>query len=157
MRLEYWAWNVIADRDMTIHPRYQRLELYGLTAFKVLGGGSGLWLYVRPMSLGKLLEYDKATYLDKEAVTKISDISVYPEDFKAKVFVDGVEVKIKSMQKIEEFSANNKAAPVLGYIINIPSIRKTDMPYAIIKVVGENTELNEKGENIYFYEFSDYQ
>jgi len=27
-RFEYWAWNVIADKDLTINPRYHRLELY---------------------------------------------------------------------------------------------------------------------------------
>ena len=33
MRLEFWAWNVIADKDLTINPRYHRLELYGTTVF----------------------------------------------------------------------------------------------------------------------------
>ncbi len=36
MRLEFWAWNVIADRNLTINPRYHRLELYGLNAFMVM-------------------------------------------------------------------------------------------------------------------------
>ncbi|MDR2146353.1 MAG: carboxypeptidase-like regulatory domain-containing protein, partial [Tannerella sp.] len=27
MRLEFWAWNVIADSDLIINPRYQKLEL----------------------------------------------------------------------------------------------------------------------------------
>ncbi|MDR3339570.1 MAG: carboxypeptidase-like regulatory domain-containing protein [Candidatus Symbiothrix sp.] len=26
MRLEFWAWNVIVDKDLTINPRYHRLE-----------------------------------------------------------------------------------------------------------------------------------
>lgn len=33
MRLEFWAWNVIADRDITLNIRYGKLELYGTTAF----------------------------------------------------------------------------------------------------------------------------
>ena len=60
MRLEYWAWNVIADRDLVINPQYYRLELYGLTAFRIQGSGSGLMVCVRPMCLGKLLKYSES-------------------------------------------------------------------------------------------------
>jgi len=41
MRLEFWAWNIIADRDLVINPRYHRLELYGTTAFTIYGGYPG--------------------------------------------------------------------------------------------------------------------
>ena len=55
MRLEFWAWNVIADKDLEINPRYHRLELYGFQVFEVLGGSPYLMAYVRPMSLGKYI------------------------------------------------------------------------------------------------------
>lgn len=29
-RLEFWAWNFIADRDTTLNIRYHRMEVYGL-------------------------------------------------------------------------------------------------------------------------------
>ncbi|MDR1348038.1 MAG: carboxypeptidase-like regulatory domain-containing protein, partial [Prevotellaceae bacterium] len=65
MRLEFWAWNVIADTDLIINPRYHRLELYGTNVFKVEGGYNGVMIYVRPMSLGKLLSYSKDVSLNK--------------------------------------------------------------------------------------------
>ncbi|MDR0732925.1 MAG: hypothetical protein LBF08_02515 [Dysgonamonadaceae bacterium] len=33
--MEFWAWNVIADTDLTIN---HRLELYGTTIFRIEGG-----------------------------------------------------------------------------------------------------------------------
>ena len=32
-RLEFWAWNFIADRDTTLNIRYHRMEVYGLRIF----------------------------------------------------------------------------------------------------------------------------
>ena len=55
MRLEFWAWNIIADKDLTINPRYHRLELYGFQVFEVFGGAPYLMAYVRPMSLSKYI------------------------------------------------------------------------------------------------------
>lgn len=37
MKLEFWAWNVIADHDITLNIRYDKLELYGTTAFLEYG------------------------------------------------------------------------------------------------------------------------
>ena len=34
-RLEFWAWDFIADRDTTINIRYHRMEVYGLHAFYI--------------------------------------------------------------------------------------------------------------------------
>ncbi|BDD04591.1 carboxypeptidase-like regulatory domain-containing protein [Aureibacter tunicatorum] len=158
MRLEFWAWNVIVDENLTINPRYHRLELYGLNAFTVNGGGSRLWLYVRPMSLGKLIKYESDIYTDKAKLEKKVDINVYPEHFKAEVFIDDKQVEVKSMQKIEELPANESGAAVVGYMINVdfkPS-NSREKPY-VIKVVGENTEFNEKGENILFYKYGNYE
>ncbi len=158
MRLEFWAWNVIADKNLTINPRYHRLELYGLTAFMVPVGGSGIWLYVRPMSLSKLLKYSSDTYTNKSKLEEVVDINVYPEHFKAEVFVDDNPVLIKSIQKVEEFAATENRPPVIGYLINVDFkiTKKPERPFKI-KVVGENTELKEKGENVCFFKIEDYQ
>ncbi len=158
MRLEFWAWNVIADRDLTINPRYHRLELYGLNAFMPIGSGAGIWLYVRPMSLGKLLEYDSEVYTDKSKIDEIVDINVYPEHFKAEAFVDDKPVPIKSIQKVVEIEGTENKAPVIGYLINIDfNITERPMKPFKIKLVGKNAELNEKGENVCFFDLSDYQ
>ena len=36
-RLEFWAWDFIADRDTTLDIRYHRMEAYGLRAFRIPG------------------------------------------------------------------------------------------------------------------------
>jgi len=158
MRLEFWAWDIIADSDLTINPRYGRLELYGLNAFMVKGGGTGIFLYVRPMSLGKLLKYESEIYTDKAKIDELVDINVYPQYFNAEVFVNDELVKINTIQKVVELAATDKNAAMFGYLINIDYhiTKKPERPLKI-RVIGENTELNEKGENICFFKIEDYQ
>ena len=55
MKLEFWAWNVIADRDIILNIRYDKLELYGTTAFLEYGGRQELLIYTRPMSVTKVI------------------------------------------------------------------------------------------------------
>ena len=62
-RLEFWAWNIIADKDLIINPRYHRLELYGTTAFCPTGTNA-LMVYTRPMSATEAMKYDEKLYRD---------------------------------------------------------------------------------------------
>lgn len=156
-RLEFWAWNVIADRDLVINPKYHRLELYGTNAFKIEGGYHGLFIYTRPMSTGKLLKYSKEIVTNKSVAEKVADITVKPEHFKARVFIDDKEIKINSIQPVSEY-VGSESSPVRGFIIqtDLPKERPSK-PYLTIRVVGENTEEGEKGENIIFYEVQNYE
>ena len=45
-RLEFWAWNFIADRDTTLNIRYHRMEVYGLRIFHIPGGMPTYQIYV---------------------------------------------------------------------------------------------------------------
>jgi hypothetical protein len=157
MRLEFWAWNVIADTDLIINPRYHRLELYGTNVFKIEGGYNGMMIYVRPMSLGKHLSYSKDVLLDKSKAEKEANISVKPEYFKAKVFMDEQELHINSIQPVEEFMGSDNLSTT-GYIIqvNLPKT-KPQKQYCVFRIKAENTEYNEKGENLYFYEIKKYE
>lgn len=58
-RLEFWAWNFIADRDTTLNIRYHRMEVYGLRIFHIPGGMPTYQIYVRPMSLTRTLQWQK--------------------------------------------------------------------------------------------------
>ncbi|MDR2126722.1 MAG: carboxypeptidase-like regulatory domain-containing protein [Prevotellaceae bacterium] len=157
MRLEYWAWNIIAEEDLTINPRYHRLELYGTSAFKIEGGYHEMMIYVRPMSLSKYLSYSKDVYLDKSKAEKEADISIAPEHFKVKVFMDEQELHINSIQPIEEYEGSENLS-ITGYIIQVDLPKtKPDKQYCIFRIEAENTEHNEKGENLYFYEFKNYE
>ncbi len=157
MRLEYWAWNIIADKDLIINPRYDKLELYGTTAFEVYGGRPGLFIYFRPMSLTKYLSYTESTFLDKSKSEKEADISVKPENLDIKIYADDELLKINSIQTIQEYTGEDKL-PMIGYIVQVDIPKtKPQNPYVIIKVVAENKEYNEKGENIFFYEFDKFK
>lgn len=52
--LEYWAWNVPADRDLEVNPRFDRLELYGVQAWRPPGAYPSVQIYFRPMSLTRV-------------------------------------------------------------------------------------------------------
>ncbi len=156
-RLEFWAWNVIADRDLTINPRYHRLELYGTNVFRIEGGYPGLMIYVRPMSVSKILSYSKEIVLNKSKAEKMADISVKPEHFEVKVFADEEPLKVNSVQPLEEFEGEGNVT-IMGYLIQVDVPKKqTDKPYFIFRIEATNTEHGEKGENWYFYEPKEYK
>lgn len=156
-RLEFWAWNIIADKDLIINPRYHLLELYGMNVYKVEGAYPGLFIYIRPMSGGKILSYIEDIMQGKTEPEGIPDTTVKPEHFRAKVYIDDKEVQINSVQPIQEYVGKDYSS-MGGFLIQteLPQ-KKTDEPYLVIKIVAENLEYNEKGENIYFYEIKDYE
>jgi hypothetical protein len=156
-RLEFWAWNVIADTDLTINPRYHRLELYGTNVFKIEGGYKGMMIYVRPMSLSKQLTYPKEVALNKSKAEQEANLSVAPEHFKVKVFMDEQELHVNSIQPLEEYHGSDKLSTT-GYMIQVDLPKnKPKKPYLIFRIEAENTEYHEKGENIFFYEMKNYE
>lgn len=157
MRLEFWGWNIVADRDLKINPRYDKLELYGTNVYAVIGAYNGVFLYFRPMSLSKYLSYSKEIYLDKAKAEKTTDCSVKPEHLKVNVYADDELLKINSIQSVQEF-AGEANRPMTAYLIQLDAPKKaTDRPYIIYRVEAENTEHGEKGENVYFYEKKNFQ
>lgn len=152
MRLEFWAWNIMADRDLTINPRYDKLELYGTTVYEIFGGYPGLFVYFRPMSITRLISTSKENYLDKhKSEEQNPDISVKPEFLDVKVFADDEPLKVNSVQTIQEYVGDGNF--MNAYIVQVDRPKsKIDKPYRIIKVQAENKEFNEMGENWYFYE-----
>lgn len=150
-RLEYWAWNVIADRNLEINPRYHCLELYGTNVFKIEGAYPGMIIYTRPMSLGKFLNR-----IDKDN-PKVDVLSVLPEHLKIKVFADQEELIINSVQPVMEYTGENNV-PMRAFLISVSTPKnKPDKPYIIFRIEAENTEFGEKGENVYFYQINDYK
>lgn len=151
MRLEFWAWNIIADRDLIINPRYQKLELYGTTVYQTFGGYPGLFVYFRPMSVTKVIAFPEDVFLDKQKMEEMNtDISVKPEYLKVRIFADEEELKINSVTPVEEYGGD---MGITGYIVQVDAPKnKPDKPYVVFRVEAENTEFGEKGENVYFYE-----
>lgn len=156
MRLEYWAWNVIADKDLTINPRYHRLELYGTTVFKENGGYPAIMLYTRPMSLGRMLSYGEKLYKDKNKAEKEQvDISAEPDEIEFKVYADDVPVAVRSVQPVEEYVGGRRQ---IAYLLYVDLPKKKPERYCIFRIEAFNHAYGgEKGENIYFYEIPEYK
>lgn len=158
MRLEFWAWNVIADRDLTIDARYHKLELYGTTVFKQIGGYPSMFVYFRPMSVTRYISYEEL-FLDKAKMEANNvDLSVKPEFMDVEVYADDQPLTIYSVQAIEEYIG--ETGRQLGYLVQTSLPKRNpdrDRDYIIFRVVGTNREYDEKGENVYFYELKDYK
>ncbi|MCC8020229.1 MAG: carboxypeptidase-like regulatory domain-containing protein [Rikenellaceae bacterium] len=156
MRLEFWAWNLIADRDMTIDPRYHKLELYGTTVFGPIGGYDGLMIYFRPMSVTKNVSYADEIFTDKAAAERKTDVSVRPEYLEVRVMADGEELNVNSITPVEEFIGRGKPT-ITGYLVQVDApTSPADKPYIVFRVEAGNTEYGERGENLYFYELPEY-
>ncbi|MCD8102035.1 MAG: carboxypeptidase-like regulatory domain-containing protein [Alistipes sp.] len=156
MRLEFWAWNLVADRNLTINPRYHKLELYGTTVFANVGGYDGMFVYFRPMSVTKYVAYAEEIFTDKSVAERETDVSISPEHLKVRVFADEQELKINSVTPVEEFIGIANPA-ITGYLVQVDApARPTDKPYILFRVEAENTEYGERGENLYFYELPRY-
>jgi len=146
LRLEFWAWNVIADRDLTINPRYDRLELYGFRVFEVIGGPPYLMAYVRPMSVGKFLE-----------TGSFEDISPAPNDVKFQLFANEEPLPVRSVQTIKEFTGEGEK-PLTAFIIQFDRPKSFSGNYCIFRIKATHNAFGgEKGENLYFYELINYK
>ena len=157
MRLEFWAWNIIADKDLTINPRYHRLELYGFQVFDVMGGPPYMWAYVRPMSLGKALSYGKDVYLDKQKSEKMSDINVQPEDIDFKIYLGDETLTIHSVQPVEEY-CGDESKSMRGFFLQFDYPKNFSGNYCIFRIEATHKLFGgEKGESVYFYEIKDYK
>lgn len=156
MRLEFWAWNIIADRDLVINPRYDKLELYGTTVFEELGGRRELLVHFRPMSVTKNLIYGKDVYLDKSKLEEVADISVKPENLELEVYADDEPLKVYSIHPLNGYGREEDIS--VSYLARIERPKKMPTkPYVIFRVVATNKEFNEKGENLYFYKLNSFE
>jgi hypothetical protein len=160
MRLEFWAWNVIADKDLTINPRYHRLELYGFQIFEVMGGAPYLMAYVRPMSLGKYLAYEKDIYLNKEKAEKVADISAEPENIEFKIYAGNEPLTIHSVQPLIEYGGEDNQG-IRNFFLQFDRPKEFSAgDYCIFRIEAthnHNVFGVEKGENLYFYELKRYK
>ncbi|MCL2682845.1 MAG: carboxypeptidase-like regulatory domain-containing protein [Bacteroidales bacterium] len=158
MRLEFWAWNVIADKDLTINPRYHRLELYGFQVFEILGGSPYLMAYVRPMSLGKILLHEKDVYSNKEEAENVIDVSVELKDIEFKIYVGNEPLTIHSVQPLVEYHGE-KEQPMTAFFLQFDRPKEfSNTDYLIFRIEATHNAFGvEKGENLYFYELKKYK
>jgi len=140
-RLEYWAWNFIADKDTVINIQYHRLEIYGLNVFRIHGASPGYTIYCRPMSLTRLQN-------------EMTDIAPDPDELEINVEINGKPVNLNMAQKVKEFTEEGE---LYGYLLHVDfndDLNKN--PYDVFRIYMKDTTTGDKGEAIYFLEKSDY-
>ncbi|NLJ89931.1 MAG: carboxypeptidase regulatory-like domain-containing protein [Clostridiales bacterium] len=88
--LEFWCQNINLNKDIIINGSIDKLEVYGLHCFRILGAYPSLTVYFRPMSLEK---YNKGE----------DDISPNITNDSIKAFINSENIKILKINKIKEY------------------------------------------------------
>lgn len=148
LRLEFWGWNFIADRDTTFNIQYHRFEVYGLNVFRIQGGAAAYTIYCRPMSLTRGLYYRKNP-ADR------ARLAPSPENLKVKVTIDGEEVSVLSKREVEEYWSETESSNAYILTVNLPK-QKTNLPYSVFRVQMTDLENGDMGEATYFFEKKEY-
>jgi len=148
LRLEFWGWNFVADRDTTFNMQYHRLEVYGINPFRIQGATPGYTIYCRPMSLTRTIAYMK---------NKTSHIALAPDPDKleVKITINGEEVPLRKKQKIEEYFSEEEFGDAYLLFVDLLKL-KNDWPYYIFRIQMTDLENGDKGEGVYFLEKKDY-
>ena len=170
-RLESWVWNFIADRDTTLNIRYNRMEVYGLHAFRVPGAMPAYQIYVRPMGLTRTYKWMQETKpasmrngvapndTEQEAQSKEAkecQWAPHSEQLKATVWIDGEEVPVLMKQEIKEYYGTEQYVIAYLLTVDLPKHPKEGLPYRIFKVELEDLENGDRGEGLYYMEKEKY-
>ena len=144
--LEYWAWNVPAFGELEIDPRFDKLEVYAVNAWRPQGGFPSYQIYFRPMSLVKTTAaVVKAGGMD--GLGKIPVLDIAPElgakDIEVKV--NGEPVNILQINKVKESGGPTQV--LYGYLIQV-SMPKSPAPgdWIVFDVTLTDPASHEKGE-----------
>lgn len=111
MKLEFWAWNVILDNDLTLNIRYDKMELYGTKAFFEYGGRQELLIYTRPMSVTKVIR--DPNFMDKSTQEKNTNVTVAPQYIDFKVYADGKPIDILFVQHLSLPNTNSRTSAIV--------------------------------------------
>lgn len=169
-RLEFWAWNFIADRDTTLNIRYHRMEFYGLHIFHIPGGMPTYQIYVRPMSLTRTLQWqkeEKSSLVHAQDLSKIEQtglskqakgvlLAPSADKLKAIVWIDGEEVPVLMKQEIKEYFDATEYGNAYLLTVDMPKHQKNILPYRIFKVELTDLENGDRGEGLYYMEKENY-
>lgn len=145
-RLEFWAWNFIADRDTTLNIQYHRMA-HSLHAFSIAGGIPTYQIFVRPMSLTRFLNWQTGE-------AKNTSLAPPADKLKAVVWIDGEEVPVLMKQPVKEnLTEYGNAYPLT---VDMPKHPKKGLPYRVFKVELTDLENGDRGEGLYYMEKEKY-
>lgn len=149
--LEYWAWTVPAERDLEINPRFDRLEVYAMNAWRPQGGFPSYQIYFRPMSLTRTSKAIQAAGgMENLGKLKALDIApvLTPED--VKVAINGQPVAILQLNKVREASGPDQF--LIGYVVQVPlPPKEPSTDYFPITITLTDRATGEKGEGCLFF------
>jgi len=149
--LEYWAWGVPLNRDLEINPRFDRLEVYAINAWRPQGAYPSYQIYFRPMSLTRVAKkVTEAGGMDNLGKLPLLDIAPDLTVKDIAVTIDGEIVKVREVNKVREAAGPNQ--DLFGYIIqtDLPG-KKTADEYSIITITLTDPETGEMGEGCLFF------
>ena len=141
-RLEFWAWNVVANENLVLDIQYHRLEVYGVNIFRVQGARPGYTIYCRPMSLTRALSYEKN---EKNMV-----LCPEPDQLEVKVEINGIEVAVNLKQRVEEYVSDGSLYAYLLHI-DLPKTQN-NKAYDVFRIEMKDLENGDRGEAITFKE-----
>jgi hypothetical protein len=100
--LEYWAWVVPLLNDLEINPRYDNLEIYGVTVFEPRVTPQETYqIYFRPMSLKK----GNPMKILKGDTINMAPEKISPDELEIKI--NGIRSEIINIQKTVEYARGN--------------------------------------------------
>ena len=140
-KLEFWAWNFIARSDTVIDIRYDRLEIYGLNAFRIYGATPGYTIYCRPMSLGLLHSGN-------------DDLCPEPEDLDIDVDINGSPVNLNMVQKVREYVPGGELYGLLLHV-GLPE-NKVKGEYDLLRLLMRHRTNGDAGEALLYRESTVY-
>ncbi|HNX87288.1 MAG TPA: carboxypeptidase-like regulatory domain-containing protein [Bacteroidales bacterium] len=155
-KLEYWAWNIPAIRDLEINPRYERMEIYGVNAFEPQAGPFDTYMiYFRPMSLTKALELEKQKAqgqnikeFEKKSQARHDTLDIAPSNItkeELQVSVNHLPAEILCITKVPEYG---RGGWMYGYLIQVKKPKENsviDFPYDQITIVLHSNETGDMG------------
>jgi hypothetical protein len=147
-RLEYWAWNILARNDLEIDPRYDRMEIYAMNAFRPQGGYPSYMVYFRPMSLSMLQEgvQEDSTFLAQSVI----DIAPRLTDGDMSITINDQQVRILSISRVKE---SGGPSSLYGYLIQceLPQEPSSDS-YDRIRIIATDPISGDMGEGLLYVE-----
>lgn len=119
-KLEYWAWNLPAQSDREINPRFDRLEVYALNAWVPQGAYPSLQIYFRPMSLEKAKAAIQAS--GGKELSKIPNLDLCPEvkPEGLQIKVNGQEAALMALSPVVEAVGNGKLVKAFLLQVELP-------------------------------------
>ena len=145
-KLEFWAYEIPAYKDLELDCKYGKLEVYGVNVFEVQGAYPGYMIYFRPMSLSRFATADMSADL--------IDIAPPKEQMKIQVKVNGELVNVNSIQRIEEFAGKKK---MYAYLMHVEKESDPQSGSKKIDLFVQDEDTGDKGQAIYFKEPDNYK